>query len=111
MMTIKEILRGRVLLVDLLAILFGISSWISINGLWVELPVLVNQLPEGWALPSYLSTIVQIANIGPIGYSVLRAVLPGPSRPHHHLHPPPPWLRSLPRPSPLLGCHVRGDGC
>jgi len=76
MMTIKEILRGRVLLVDLLAILFGISSWISINGLWVELPVLVNQLPEGWALPSYLSTIVQIANIGPIGYSVLRAVLP-----------------------------------
>jgi len=75
-MTIKEILRGRVLLVDLLAILFGISSWISINGLWVELPVLVNQLPEGWALPSYLSTIVQIANIGPIGYSVLRAALP-----------------------------------
>ena len=53
--------RGRVVLVDLLAVVFGISSWISINGLWVELPVLVNQLPEGWALPSYLSTIVQVS--------------------------------------------------
>ena len=35
--------RGRVLLVDLLAVLFGISAWISINGLWVELPLLVNE--------------------------------------------------------------------
>ena len=48
-------------LVDLLAVLFGISSWISINGLWVELPMLVNELPEGWALPSYLSIIVQVS--------------------------------------------------
>jgi len=35
--------RGRALLVDLLAVLFGISAWISINGLWVELPLLVNE--------------------------------------------------------------------
>jgi hypothetical protein len=35
--------RGRVLLVDLLAVLFGISAWISINGLWVELPLLVSE--------------------------------------------------------------------
>jgi hypothetical protein len=35
--------RGRVLLVDLLAVLFGISAWISINGLWVELPLLVHE--------------------------------------------------------------------
>ena len=35
--------RGRVLLVDLLAVFFGISAWISINGLWVELPLLVNE--------------------------------------------------------------------
>ncbi|XP_023330445.1 riboflavin transporter 2 [Eurytemora carolleeae] len=82
MMSFQEFIRGRVVLVDLLAVVFGISSWISINGLWVELPVLVNQLPEGWALPSYLSTIVQIANIGPIGYSLLRAFLPRPPPPH-----------------------------
>ena len=56
----KDFLRNRVILVDLLAVLFGISSWISINGLWVELPLLVQNLPEGWALPSYLSIIVQV---------------------------------------------------
>ena len=63
-MNLKHFLLGtlgrRVVLVDLLAVLFGISSWISINGLWVELPMLVNELPEGWALPSYLSIIVQV---------------------------------------------------
>ena len=57
---LKDFLRNRVVLVDLLAVLFGISSWISINGLWVELPLLVQNLPEGWALPSYLSIIVQV---------------------------------------------------
>lgn len=76
MMSFSDFLRNRVLLVDFLAIIFGISSWISINGLWVELPVLVNQLPEGWSLPSYLSTIVQLANIGPISYSIFRALAP-----------------------------------
>jgi len=83
-MSLKEFLRGRVVLVDLLAVLFGISSWISINGLWVELPVLVNKLPEGWALPSYLSTIVQIANVGPILYSVARSAV-GRPLPTHYL--------------------------
>ena len=53
---------GRVVAVDLLAVMFGLSSWISINGLWVELPMLVTQLPEYWALPSYLSIIVQVSS-------------------------------------------------
>ena len=52
--------------------LFGISSWIAINGVWVELPLLVATLPEGWALPSYLSVIIQVANVGPLLYSLLR---------------------------------------
>jgi len=76
MRRVKEITMERMLFVDLLAIFFGISSWISINGLWVELPILVNHLPEGWSLPSYLSIIVQIANIGPIAYSLMRATVP-----------------------------------
>lgn len=62
----------RNLFLDVLAILFGTASWISINGLWVELPLLVNVLPESWSLASYLSIIVQIANIGPITYAILR---------------------------------------
>ncbi|TPP64612.1 Riboflavin transporter 2 [Fasciola gigantica] len=48
--------------------LYGLGSWITVNGLWVELPVLVNFLPEGWNLPSYLSIIIQIANLGPLIY-------------------------------------------
>ncbi|XP_040572918.1 riboflavin transporter 2 isoform X1 [Lepeophtheirus salmonis] len=63
---------NRSTLVDLLIILFGISSWISINGLWVELPLMVDVLPENWNLPSYLVAIVQLANVGPILYSILR---------------------------------------
>lgn len=51
-----------------LLVFFGFSSWISINGLWVELPLLVNVLPEGWNLPAYLSILIQIANIGPLTY-------------------------------------------
>jgi len=79
---LKDFLRNRVILIDLLAVLFGISSWISINGLWVELPLLVQELPEGWALPSYLSIIVQVANIGPITYSLLRSCSSSPLSPH-----------------------------
>ena len=56
---------------DVAVCVFGISSWISINGLWIELPVLVAALPESWSLASYLSIICQLANLGPITYSLL----------------------------------------
>ena len=72
-----EFLRSRNVLLDGLAVLFGISSWISINGLWVELPVIVDVLPESWSLASYLSIIVQIANLGPISYALFRWTFPG----------------------------------
>ena len=58
-------------LFDLAVCAFGVSAWISVNGIWVELPVLVGVLPEEWALASYLSVIVQLANVGPITYSLL----------------------------------------
>ncbi|KAM3178839.1 hypothetical protein ACTXT7_001733 [Hymenolepis weldensis] len=55
-------------------IFFGVSSWVAINGLWMELPSLVNVLPEGWNLPAYLSIIVQLANVGPLFYVLLTRV-------------------------------------
>ncbi|KAL5961748.1 Solute carrier family 52 riboflavin transporter member 3-A, partial [Taenia solium] len=59
----------------ILLILFGTSSWVAINGLWMELPLLVYVLPEGWNLPAYLSIIIQacrfLANIGPLVYVLL----------------------------------------
>lgn len=54
----------------LLVCLFGIGSWIAINGVWVELPLLVEYAPEKWDLPSYLAVITQLANIGPLLYSL-----------------------------------------
>ncbi|KAH9507716.1 hypothetical protein Btru_053522 [Bulinus truncatus] len=64
------------LAVFLLVILFGISSWVDINGLWVELPILVQHLPEGWDLPSYMAIIIQVANIAPLTYTVASVLFP-----------------------------------
>lgn len=54
------------ILVYILVILYGIGSWIETNGLWVELPILVHEAPEGWSLPSYIAVIAQIGNLGPL---------------------------------------------
>ncbi|ELU14779.1 hypothetical protein CAPTEDRAFT_210005 [Capitella teleta] len=55
---------------------FAISSWIDINGLWVEVPLMVNELPEAWDLPSYLVIIIQIANVGPLTYTLANRLWP-----------------------------------
>lgn len=68
----KSAFKNRSLLVDILAILFGIGSWIGVNSLYVQLPVLVSTAPEGWNLPSYLVVIIQLANIGPITYTLVQ---------------------------------------
>ncbi|KFP74388.1 PREDICTED: solute carrier family 52, riboflavin transporter, member 3 [Acanthisitta chloris] len=54
------------LLIHLLACAFGTGSWMAINGLWVEVPLLVTVLPEQWYLPSYITIIIQMANVGPL---------------------------------------------
>lgn len=64
-------------LTHLLACLFGMGSWISINGLWVELPLIVPQIPEGWYLPSYLSVLIQMANVGPLFVTLMHRFRPG----------------------------------
>ncbi|KAK3085748.1 hypothetical protein FSP39_008119 [Pinctada imbricata] len=65
------------LLVYIIVILFGVGSWVAINGLWVELPVMVPHLNEGWTLPSYLSVIIQLANIGPLIVTLCNVFAPG----------------------------------
>lgn len=62
--------------VYVLVILFGMGSWIAINGLWVELPILVHEAPEGWNLPSYITVLIQIANIGPLLYTLINKFAP-----------------------------------
>lgn len=58
-------------LVYICVILFGSTSWLSTNSVWLELPLLTDKLPEGWSLPSYFTVVVQIASIGPLVYSIM----------------------------------------
>ncbi|KAM9420145.1 solute carrier family 52, riboflavin transporter, member 2 [Salvelinus alpinus] len=60
-----------------LVALFGMGSWISVNGLWVELPVVVRILPEEWNLPVYLSVLIAFGNIGPIAVTITHHCAPG----------------------------------
>ncbi|KAK0413559.1 hypothetical protein QR680_006869 [Steinernema hermaphroditum] len=55
----------------ILVVIFGSSSWLSTNSIWMELPLLTQHLPEGWSLPSYLAAVVQLACIGPLAYSIV----------------------------------------
>ncbi|XP_006881466.1 PREDICTED: solute carrier family 52, riboflavin transporter, member 3-like [Elephantulus edwardii] len=64
-------------LIHLLVCIFGTGSWVAINGLWVELPLLVTELPEGWYLPSYLTVVIQLANVGPFLVTLLHHFRPG----------------------------------
>lgn len=57
---------------DLLTCMFGIGSWILVNSMYTQLPLLVQKAPEGWNLPSYLSIAIQCGNLGPLLYSVWR---------------------------------------
>lgn len=38
---------GCLVLTHVLVALFGMGSWAAINGIWVQLPVVVKDLPEG----------------------------------------------------------------
>ncbi|XP_017026894.1 solute carrier family 52, riboflavin transporter, member 3-A [Drosophila kikkawai] len=68
--------RDRSWIVDLLAIFFGIGTWLGVNGTFIQLPLLVDEAPEGWSLPSYLSVMVQIGNLGPLLYTAIQKYSP-----------------------------------
>ncbi|KAH8312279.1 hypothetical protein KR044_010079, partial [Drosophila immigrans] len=68
--------KNRNWIVDLLAIFFGIGTWLGVNGTFIQLPLLVNEAPEGWSLPSYLSVMVQIGNLGPLLYTAWQKYSP-----------------------------------
>lgn len=61
---------NRNFFVDILALLFGISSSIGLTSVHVQLPLIVATAPEGWALPTYETIIVQSSNILTFGYLI-----------------------------------------
>ncbi|KAF7226299.1 solute carrier family 52, riboflavin transporter, member 3-B [Nothobranchius furzeri] len=65
------------LLTHILACLFGMGSWVAINGMWVELPLVVPEIPEHWYLPSYLTILIQMANVGPLFITLMHRFRPG----------------------------------
>uniref|UniRef100_A0A8C8RG91 Riboflavin transporter n=1 Tax=Pelusios castaneus TaxID=367368 RepID=A0A8C8RG91_9SAUR len=70
-------MMGQAMVTHLLVALFGMGSWVSVNSLWVELPVVVKWLPEGWNLPAYLSVLIALGNIGPIAITLAHKLAPG----------------------------------
>lgn len=61
----------------ILIVIFNLSTWIDINSVWIELPLIVNTAPERWSLPSTLSLVISLANIFPIIVVILRWKLGG----------------------------------
>lgn len=60
----------------ILVCFFAMSSWIDINGIWVELPLFVRYVPEGWKISSYVVIVIQIANMGPLLYTIAKTLRP-----------------------------------
>lgn len=50
---------------------FAMGSWISVNSLWVELPVVVSELPEGQCL--YLGRAVSTCPLTDYGENLCRS--------------------------------------
>ncbi|XP_075440111.1 solute carrier family 52, riboflavin transporter, member 2-like [Ascaphus truei] len=63
-------------LTHVLVALFGMGSWVSVNSLWVELPVVVKELPEGWNLPAFLTVLIALGNTGPLAVTLSHRLCP-----------------------------------
>eukprot|EP00057_Strongylocentrotus_purpuratus_P029637 XP_011684111.1 PREDICTED: solute carrier family 52, riboflavin transporter, member 3-like [Strongylocentrotus purpuratus] len=64
-------------LTALLVVTFGTSTWVSLGGLWVELPLLTNLgIPEGYRIGSYLIIATQAAAIGPLIFVTCQCLAP-----------------------------------
>nr|XP_056710518.1 solute carrier family 52, riboflavin transporter, member 2 [Euleptes europaea] len=79
-------LMSRSVATHVLVALFGMGSWVPINSLWVELPVVVKRLPEGWDLPAYLSVLIALGNVGPMSVTLTHHFAPGRLKEHWLIH-------------------------
>ncbi|XP_053613137.1 solute carrier family 52, riboflavin transporter, member 3-like isoform X2 [Plodia interpunctella] len=73
---VKMMNTKRRVILDVLMACWGLSPWLGVNGFFVQLPLLVDQLPEQWALPSAMTVAVQTANIGLLLYAALHRMFP-----------------------------------
>ena len=66
--------RSVSLLTWLLVCFFGMGSWVAINGIWAELPILLVTQPECYQLAAVLSVTIQLANVGPLVYTIAKVI-------------------------------------
>lgn len=57
-----------------LFVLFGLGSWVTINGLFAELPHFYNDLPEKEKIWTDLSLTIQLANVFPLIFLGLKSL-------------------------------------
>ena len=55
---------------------FALSSWITVNGVWSELPVIVIYAPEKWQIASYTVVVIQLGFAGPLLFSLANRLCP-----------------------------------
>ncbi|UJR35309.1 hypothetical protein I4U23_028071 [Adineta vaga] len=67
-----KIPRCSTIFVSILVTLFVVGSWLNLSGVWIEFPLIVNQLPEGWGLPARMGLISNLANIGVVIIAFIR---------------------------------------
>ena len=65
-------------------VLFSMSTWMDVVGVWIEMPLFVTTLPEGWSLPSYLAVIIQLSNVGPAAYAIIQKFKQGTKKTDSH---------------------------
>lgn len=69
-------LNRRNLFVDFLAVLFGMSSWLGVTSSYLQLPLIVSTIPEGWSMPAYMTVVVQSSNAISFAYVLFQKYSP-----------------------------------
>ncbi|UJR17914.1 hypothetical protein I4U23_004813 [Adineta vaga] len=68
----ENLTQSRKILRYALFLLFGIGTWLNLNGIWIQLPLLIPRLSEGWGLSPQLGMASNVANIGPLIIVLIR---------------------------------------
>ncbi len=64
---------GNVVQLCIACFLLGMGSWITVNGLYQELPLIAQTAPEGYNIFSYTAVLVALSNIWPAAFVYFRS--------------------------------------